>query len=56
MVNGLPMTTLQWDEQGGLEKKWKIITILIPQVRTNTFVAADGTSTLTAGIGHGVAS
>lgn len=56
MVSGLPMTTLQWDEQGGLEKKWKIIQILVPQVRTHVFTAASQVSTTLTGIGHGVAA
>lgn len=36
MVNGLPITTLQWDEQGGLVTNFKIMTIQVPQIRATS--------------------
>ena len=33
MVNAMPMRTLQWDESGGLQKNFKVMTIQIPQLR-----------------------
>lgn len=47
-INGLKMTTLQWDSNGGLVKNYKILAIMVPQLRTN----ADDE----IGIAHGVAS
>lgn len=45
-VTGMDLTTLQWDSMGGLAKNWKIMAIMVPQLRTN----AEGTT----GIAHGV--
>lgn len=47
-VQGMPLTTLQWDSKGGLAKNFKIMAIMVPQVRTN----ASGET----GIVHGVAA
>lgn len=47
-ITGMPMTTLQWSEQGGLELCWKIICILLTQLRAT----ADDTT----GIAHCVAA
>lgn len=47
-VTGMPLTTLQWDSKGGLAKNFKIMAIMVPQVRHN---ANDET-----GICHGVAA
>jgi len=35
LVIGLPMTTLQWEEQGGLLLKFKIMTIMLPWIRSD---------------------
>lgn len=34
LVNGMAITTLQWDEQGGLVVNFKIMTIKVPQIRS----------------------
>lgn len=47
-ITGMPLTTLQWDSKGGLAKNFKIMAIMVPQVRHN----ADGVT----GICHGVAA
>lgn len=33
VVNGMEMTTLQWAEQGGLNLRYKVMTIMVPQLR-----------------------
>lgn len=33
LVVGMPVTTLQWEEQGGLLLKFKIMTIMVPWIR-----------------------
>jgi len=33
MVNGLDMTTIQWDTNGGMQKNFKVMTIQVPQLR-----------------------
>ena len=33
MVNGLDMTTIQWDTNGGMQKNFKVLTIQVPQLR-----------------------
>jgi len=35
VVNGLAVTTLQWDEVGGLELNFKVMGIQVPQVRAD---------------------
>jgi hypothetical protein len=35
MVEGLPMTTVEWDEQGGMIFNFKIMTINVPQLRAD---------------------
>lgn len=35
-VNGMSMTTVQWDEKGGMQKNFKIIAIMVPQIRSNS--------------------
>ena len=35
MVVGMNMTTLQWDSHGGMLKKFKVMTILVPQLRAD---------------------
>lgn len=47
-VTGMDLTTLQWNSMDGLAKNWKIMCIMVPQLRTN----ANGTT----GIAHGVAA
>jgi hypothetical protein len=34
-VTGMQLTTLQWEESGGMEVKWKIMCIMIPQLRSD---------------------
>lgn len=47
-VTGMRLQTIQWDSKGGLAKHFKIMAIMVPQLRSN---ADDET-----GINHGVAS
>jgi len=47
-VTGMRLQTIQWDTKGGLAKHWKIMGIMVPQLRSN---ADDQT-----GINHGVAA
>lgn len=35
MVVGLPITTVQWPEKGGLEQCFKILCIIVPQLRSD---------------------
>jgi hypothetical protein len=35
MINGLPMTTLQWEEDGGMELKFKIMTMQVPRFKSD---------------------
>lgn len=35
MVTGLPLTNIEWSEQGGFVMKWKAITIDVPQIRSD---------------------
>lgn len=47
-INGMPMTTVQWDEEGGFNKRFKVLTISIPRVRAdaNGYVGiVDGSGT-----------
>lgn len=32
MVIGMPLTTLQWEEKGGMEAHFKVMTIMVPQL------------------------
>lgn len=48
IVNGMGMTTVQWETEGGMEQHFKIMTIIVPQVRP---VDPNGNS----GIVHGTA-
>lgn len=34
-VTGMPMTTMQWESQGGMMVNFKIMCIMVPQVRAN---------------------
>ncbi len=34
-VIGMDVTTIQWDAQGGLEQMFKVIAMLVPQIRTD---------------------
>ena len=36
-IQGLALTTLQWDESGGLEKKFKVMGIMVPRLRKNNY-------------------
>ena len=35
MVEGLPITNVEWNEQGGMITNFKVMTILVPQVRAD---------------------
>lgn len=35
MVEGLPITTVEWEEQGGMMFQFKVMTILVPQLRAD---------------------
>ena len=35
MINGLPMTTVQWDTKGGMEVHFKVMTIQVPNIRAD---------------------
>ncbi len=35
MVNGLPLTTVEWDTKGGMISHFKIMTIQVPQIRAD---------------------
>lgn len=47
-IQGMPLTTLQWTEEGGMELLYKVLGIMVPRVRANA--EAD------VGIVHGVAA
>ena len=35
LVEGLPLTTLQWDSEGGMKVNFKVMTIQVPQIRND---------------------
>jgi len=35
LVNGMPLQTVQWKEQGGFVNKYKVLTIQVPQIRAD---------------------
>jgi hypothetical protein len=47
-INGMALTTVQWEEEGGMELMYKVLGIMVPRIRAN----ADGDT----GIVHGVAA
>lgn len=34
-INGMPITTLQWEDKGGLKMSFKVMTIKVPQLRAD---------------------
>ena len=34
-VTGMPLTTVQWDSRGGLQKHFKVMTIMVPRIRSD---------------------
>jgi len=34
MIEGLPLTTVQWETEGGMQVNFKVMTILVPQIRS----------------------
>lgn len=52
-VNGMDLRTVQWDERGGMLKKFMVMCIWVPQVRS-TYVGQ--TTTEKTGIVHGTTS
>lgn len=50
MVVGMDITTLQWETHGGMRLNFKVMAIIVPQLR------ATGTTSGTAGIVHGTAA
>lgn len=49
-VNGLEVSTVQWDSKGGLQHNFKVMCIQVPQIRS---VYKSGTTTRVTGIVHG---
>lgn len=37
MVEGLPLTTLEWPEGGGMTTNYKVMTIMVPQIRADQY-------------------
>jgi len=35
MIQGLPVTTVEWDTEGGMQHQYKVMTILVPQPRAD---------------------
>ncbi len=35
MVEGMPLTTVEWDEGGGFATNYKVMTIMVPQIRAD---------------------
>jgi uncharacterized linocin/CFP29 family protein len=35
MINGLPITTIQWDSDGGMMVHFKVMAIMVPQIRSD---------------------
>jgi len=35
LINGMDMTTVQWDTQGGLQQNFKVMSIMVPQTRAD---------------------
>jgi hypothetical protein len=52
-VNGLEITTVQWEGKGGLMKNFKVMAIQVPRIRS---VYISGTATKKTGIVHGTTS
>ncbi|MBT6048422.1 MAG: hypothetical protein HOG49_16595 [Candidatus Scalindua sp.] len=34
MIEGLPLTTVQWETEGGMQVNFKVMTIMVPQIRS----------------------
>jgi hypothetical protein len=47
-LNGMPLTTLQWDSHGGMQLNFKVMTIRVPRIRSD--------ANSKSGIIHGVAA
>ena len=45
-IVGMPMTTMQWEEMGGLKIRIKVMTIMVPEIRQDFYEEA--------GIAHGI--
>lgn len=52
MVNGLPVRTVEWDEEGGMVTHFKIMTIQIPHIRDMLVQEQDNDTNRYAGIVH----
>ena len=52
-VNGLEITTVQWDTKGGMQKNFKVMAIQVPRIRS---VYVSGGTTEKTGIVHGTTS
>jgi len=35
LIEGLPITTVQWDSEGGMKVNFKVMTIMVPQIRND---------------------
>lgn len=52
-VNGMEITTVQWDSKGGMQRNFKVMAIQVPRIRS-TYLS--GGTTLVTGIVHGTTS
>lgn len=48
-INGMDITTIQWESMGGMRLNFKVMAIQVPQIRSK-YVGAPGTTTAKAGI------
>lgn len=44
-IIGMPITTVQWDTKGGMQKNYKVMTIMVPELRSD----ADGNTGIAVG-------
>lgn len=42
MVVGLDITTIEWEMEGGMLLKYKVMAIMVPQIRTDTYTSKTG--------------
>lgn len=52
-INGMEITTLQWETKGGMQLNFKVMGIQVPRIRGSYIRRADGTTDTVAGIVHG---
>lgn len=56
VVDGMPPTVLQWDEQGGRRKQFRVWAIQVPLLKAPYGNTMNGSTTPAAGIVHGTTS